>query len=88
MISYFYFRLFSEKSFMDVERDKDNEIEFQDFLDQFEILPISKGSKSAEYLCHLIGHLEATKFKFSKEHQKLVLDNMIKELHILKGSCL
>ena len=72
---------------MDAEREMDNEIEFQDFLDDFEILPVSKGSKSAQYLCHLIGYLEATKFKFSKEHQKLVLDNMIKELHILKESC-
>ena len=87
MISYFDFRLLSENSVMDTEREMDNEIVFQDFLDQFEILPVSKGSKSAQYLCHLIGHLEAAKFKFSKEHQKLVLDNMIKELHILKESC-
>ena len=72
---------------MDVEREMDNEIEFQDFLDQFEILPVSKGSKSAQYLCHIIGHLEAAKFKFSKEHQKLVFDKMSKELHILKELC-
>ena len=72
---------------MDAEREMDNEIEFQDFLDQFKILPVSKGSKSAQYLWHLIGHLETTMFKFSKEHQKFVLGNMIKELHILKESC-
>ena len=56
MISYFDFRLYSENSVMDVEREMDNEIVYQDFLDQFKILPVSKGSKSAQYLCYLIGH--------------------------------